>query len=187
MGQRLEICITDGENELANAYYHWSAYTESAIELSKQIITDYYCRRARSKDYLKKAITLLELTDAGVTDNEKAWLKQDKRFKNYKFGGCLGRNQGLIAVSPEGMKETRDWQEGQVFIDIKNEVIQFDVWSYWNLDEIKEWYPEEQDKIVSIDKMPNEWMSFDEFMEFASKYDDGVFYKYGDLYFRGIA
>ena len=85
------------------------------------------------------------------------------------------------------MKETRDWQEGQVVIDIKNEVIQFDVWSYWNLDDIKEWYPEEQDKIVSVDKTPNEWMSFKDFIEFANKYNDGVFYKYEDLYYRGIA
>ena len=31
MGQRLNIEIVNGETSLANAYYHWSAYTKSAL------------------------------------------------------------------------------------------------------------------------------------------------------------
>ena len=40
MGQRLNIEIMSGEKVLANAYYHWSAYTASAAELTKIILGD---------------------------------------------------------------------------------------------------------------------------------------------------
>lgn len=38
MGQRLNIEIMKNDKVLANAYYHWSAYTESALELCACII-----------------------------------------------------------------------------------------------------------------------------------------------------
>lgn len=34
MGQRLNIEIISGDKVLANAYYHWSAYSRIAIELT---------------------------------------------------------------------------------------------------------------------------------------------------------
>lgn len=42
MGQRLNIEIVNGETSLANCYYHWSAYTSSALGLTRQIIDAYY-------------------------------------------------------------------------------------------------------------------------------------------------
>jgi len=41
MGQRLNIEILKGGKILANAYYHWSAYTLPALELCKGIIEEY--------------------------------------------------------------------------------------------------------------------------------------------------
>ena len=41
MGQRLNIEIMKGCTILANAYYHWSAYTSSALELCKSIVEQY--------------------------------------------------------------------------------------------------------------------------------------------------
>lgn len=37
MGQRLNIEIVDGNTTLANAYYHWSAFTFPALELTAEI------------------------------------------------------------------------------------------------------------------------------------------------------
>lgn len=40
MGQRLNIEIMKNDKVLANAYYHWSAYTSSALELCAYIIEE---------------------------------------------------------------------------------------------------------------------------------------------------
>ena len=90
MGQRLEILIMKDGKELANAYYHWSAYTSSSFELAKNIVIAIKNRRVRQKDELKKAIRLLEITGAGVTPNEKDYLKVGERFRNFKFMPCDG-------------------------------------------------------------------------------------------------
>ena len=187
MGQRLEICIVTEHKELANAYYHWSAYTSSAFELAKDIVMAIKNRRVRQKDELKKAIRLLEITGAGVTKDEKEYLKVGSRFKNFKFKPCEGRNRGLIAVSADGMKETRNWQEGQVFIDIEGEMVSFDVWStFYGEEELKEYYEDEKIEPKRLASPPDGWMSFDEFLDMADEYRSGNWYQCGDIYYHGI-
>lgn len=187
MGQRLEICITTNNMELANAYYHWSAFTSSAFELAKDIVMAIKNRRVRQKDEIKKAIRLLEITGAGVTVDEKEFLKCGSRFKNFKLAPCYGRNAGLIAVSPEGRKITRDWQEGQVFIDIEGKMVMFDVWAtYYGEEEVKEYYEDEKIEPKVLGCPPNGWMSFDEFIDMADGYMSGNWYKCGDIYYHGI-
>jgi len=41
MGQRLNIEIISNGKCLANAYYHWSAYSDSAIDLAIKIVRKY--------------------------------------------------------------------------------------------------------------------------------------------------
>ena len=38
MGQRLNLEISRGKKPIANAYYHWSAYTDSSYDLARSII-----------------------------------------------------------------------------------------------------------------------------------------------------
>lgn len=186
MGQRLEVCITDNKTELANAYYHWSAYTNSSFEIATEIVTAINCRKVRGKDKIKKAIRLLEVTGAGVTKEEKDFLKLGTRFKNFRFKKCNGRNFGLIAVTPDGMKETRKWQEGQVFIDIEGKMVKFDVWCRYTKKELKEYYPDEKIEPEKLETAPDFWMSFEDFLDFANNYEDGKWYKYGNTYYVGI-
>lgn len=187
MGQRLEILIMKNGKELANAYYHWSAYTSSSFELAKEIVMAIKARRVRQKDEIKKAIRLLEITGAGVTQNEKDYLKVGGRFKNFKFMPCNGRNEGLIAVSPEGMKETRDWQEGQVFIDIGKRKVSFDVWSCFNgEEELKEYCEDEKIEPKRLGNSLESWVSYDDFLDMADEYRDGDWYQCGDVYYHGI-
>ena len=184
MGQRLEILIMKDGKELANAYYHWSAYTSSSFELAKEIVMAIKNRKVRQKDELKKAIRLLEITGAGVTQDEKEYLR---RFKKFKFMPCNGRNEGLIAISPEGMKETRDWQEGQVFIDIGKQKVSFDVWNCFNgEEELKEYYPDRKIDPKRMDKPLESWVSYDDFLDMADEYRSGDWYQCGDVYYYGI-
>ena len=187
MGQRLEILIMKDGKELANAYYHWSAYTGSSFELARDIVLAIKNRKVRQKDELKKAIRLLEVTGAGVTQSEKEYLKVGSRFKNFRFKPCSGRNDGLIAVSADGMKETRDWQEGQVFIDIGKQKVSFDVWSCFNgKEELEEYYPDEKIEPKRVEKPLESWIPYDEFLDMADEYRSGNWYQCGDIYYHGI-
>ena len=106
MGQRLNIEIVNGETSLANCYYHWSAYTGSALNLTKHIIDSYYDSEAIVG--LKMAIELLEATGGGVNETERAEIqKQPKKFGSFEFKDCTNRNNGLISEKrrPESGKK----------------------------------------------------------------------------------
>lgn len=125
MGQRLNIEIKIGGKVQANAYYHWSAYTQSSIELTRQILS-YDMSQLNSAPDLIKAIRLLEYTGAGLTDVEKNSLSD--MYSGLEFSPCNGRNAGLIAVTEEGKKDTRMWEERRVTIDFDKKVVKFNVW-----------------------------------------------------------
>lgn len=114
MGQRLNIEIKKDDKVLANAYYHWAGYTGCALELTEQVINGL--NTETSTNDVLKAIRLLELTGAGLTDSELQNL--DESFKDLKFKNCIDRNNGLIAISEKGIKETESWEEARVEIHL---------------------------------------------------------------------
>jgi len=126
MGQRLNIEIVNGETSLANCYYHWSAYTSSALSLTKTIIDAYYDSKLIVG--LKMAVELLEATGAGVNTLERAGIEKcQKEFDGITFKDAASRNLGLISVTEEGKEVTRKWEEGRVTIDLGSETFCFDV------------------------------------------------------------
>ena len=140
MGQRLNIEITDGEKTLANSYYHWSAYSGPALCLLKEIICAY--KSAKSVRMLDIAVELLQATGAGINEDERSRIDADKsgRFDNIHFNEATNRNDGLIAVTDEGIEETRSWEEGRVTIDLASESFAFDVFWRYLQEEFKEEY-----------------------------------------------
>ena len=58
MGQRLNIEICNNTRTLANAYYHWGAYTSSALEYTAKIIDAYYNLSDKITDDLELAVKL---------------------------------------------------------------------------------------------------------------------------------
>lgn len=122
MGQRLNIEITDNGNVLANAYYHWSGYTDSAIYLTSEIIKQMKFTQF-IQDKGVKAIALLEHTGAGMNEEE---MKKAKELYNRPFNPASDRNGGLISVSPEGIEDTRRWEEARVTIDLTAERVDFE-------------------------------------------------------------
>lgn len=122
MGQRLNIEILNNGEVLANAYYHWSAYSDSSIELLETILNNINKFKNES-DLIVKAIRLLECTGAGLNDAEIQ--KYDN--KDIKFVSCNDRNCGLIAVSKDGIEETRMWEEGRISINIDEETFDYEV------------------------------------------------------------
>ena len=160
MGQRLNIEIKKKGKVLANSYYHWSAYTSSAAALTVQVCK-YVLEHKDLSDSKLLAIRALESTGAGLTDDELTYAKDFRKYIKTVFRECKGRNEGLIAISPKGIKETQTWSEGDVIIDIDDALhplISFHVFNFYDQPDeyIKDWLetPEEikqfKDNLVKI-------------------------------------
>lgn len=176
MGQRLNIEIVNGKDTVANAYYHWSAYTADAINLTNKILTVVDGVKGTP---LERAVKLLELTGAGVNEMERSRIEKDitGRFDNIEFRDCINRNEGLLAVTDEGIKETRSWEEGRVTIHLDSRTIDFSV--YWEVvrDEYEEDYAEDFDKFPLVDGVSFDGIPFGEFYKIVglvSTYQRGI-------------
>lgn len=134
MGQRLNIEIVKNNKLLANSYYHWSGYSNCAVNLAIKIINNFdYIKKYKVENVTDKdtlfAIRLLEETGAGINESEmKETIKKiGLIYENVILKECKGRNEGIIEISEEGMQENRYWEEARVTIDIENKTIDFDV------------------------------------------------------------
>ena len=133
MGQRLVVKITDNGRELANAYYHWSAYTGSSLNIANDIINDFIANEDTvTLTKQQQAVRLLFHTGARFYPKEIEWMEEeniDKDQFDFAFDDVeADRNSGLLSVSQKGMKESDDWAEGNVEIDITTGEILFDVY-----------------------------------------------------------
>jgi hypothetical protein len=138
MGQRLNIEIIQDGKTLANAYYHWSAYTSSSLEMTKLIIEKK--DEVQCEDDVVRAVQLLELTGALLTTEEIEELQ--KRGRKEHFKNAESRNDGLIAVSEKSIESTRKWEEGRVEIHLDHDFVNFEV--FWKYD--KETYLNEYEE-----------------------------------------
>jgi hypothetical protein len=146
MGQRLNIEIHDNFGALANAYYHWSGYTSSSLELTQVVLDCYnklkeeYQNKAGALDNRLFAIRLLESTGATLSgESAESIIKYypGMKFENIEYvrdeDGVLSvntscdRNAGLIGYTEKDMYDTRYNEEARVNINIGNETVDFEV------------------------------------------------------------
>ena len=176
MGQRLNIEITNRNGCIANCYYHWSAYTFSSIAMTRQILA------AIDEDDeefgTEYAVMLLERTGGGVDEEERERIKADARYSGMHFNECSDRNRGLIAVTKEGIRDTRNWEEGRVTVNLDTRTVDFDV--FWRYNSVEEYEEEnETDAPDGIYKTAMDFSnipfdSFDEFAAVVAEHPDGV-------------
>ena len=133
MGQRLNIEIKSGDEIIANAYYHWAAYSESAYNLTKIIVNEF--DNVKDMDKFGQAIALLQKTGSGV-DNGDFAIAKSKLPEDFQLIRATNRNNGITSISEEGMTETRNWEESRVTIDLDSKTIDFDV--FWKLDDVED-------------------------------------------------
>lgn len=129
MGQRLNIEIRKDNEVLANAYYHWSGYTSSALKLTDEILKNI--DNVNFDNDVVRAVKLLEITGAGLTSDEIDNLSED--MKNINFKKAINRNEGLIAVSEGGIIQTQYWEEARVEIHLDTQNIVLDL--YYDFEE----------------------------------------------------
>ena len=174
MGQRLNIEIWHGQRCLAAAYYHWSAYTNKAAKLVEKILEAY--RTNRSIPNRRYAVKLLEVTGAALTDEERAVMLEGVHKEN-DYKPCTGRNDGLIAVTENGINSTRMWEEFRVSIYLDQERVNFGVcnefrWPWDWTEYAKEIklpeYKHDMHKLPALDYDVTN-IPFDKFKDFADK------------------
>lgn len=168
MGQRLNIEIKENGKVLANAYYHWSGFTSSSLELTELILTNI--NSVKYKDKTVKAIKLLETTGAGLTDIERSFgQKTIKDYSTYDFAECTGRNDGLISISEKGIEITQLWEDARVEINLDSETVKFDAIQRYTKEEyIKNYedYGKGKYDELPIHPIKFENIPFDKFSEF---------------------
>lgn len=156
MGQRLNIEITNNGEVLANAYYHWSGFTNSALDLTDTILNNI--DEIQSDNVIDRAIHLLESTNAQLTQKERAYAVETLGLTNLATSNNktpIDRNDGLIAVSESGMKETRDWEEARVTLDLSEKTIYMNIHSIESKEEfIGEVNPDGNNLKTEYDKLP---------------------------------
>lgn len=129
MGQRLNLEITKNGKILANAYYHWSAYSTSSLELTLILINEFEkLKKSKDNDTLK-AVKMLMSTGALLTESEFEQMKD----KSFSFSGTVNRNDGLIGITEKAIKQTQYWAEGSVYVNLDTETVHFDC--KWDFDE----------------------------------------------------
>ena len=166
MGQRLNIQFEDNTGVLANAYYHWSGYTSSAMFLTNEIISSDLLSDLIDDTSISnkvKAVKLLELTGAGLTIDE---FNDD--FPSHLYKESRGRNEGLIAISKEGIEQTQNWEEARVTIDLDTQQIHFDI--YWDVN-IDDYDPEDIAEQSYDSELNYEDVSFEKFPELYKEFE----------------
>lgn len=148
MGQRLIISVQSKGKDLAKIYYHWSAYISSALYETQKIVNCIYDHNDETEKQLQlRLIRFCEKNGGGITGNDKynehEYIQQLFPNVTFKTEG-ISRNDGLIALSEKGMAELQYWSEGDVIIDIDEDVINFGIYAgYENFEEYieerKEW------------------------------------------------
>ncbi len=155
MGQRLNLEIKKKGKVLANAYYHWSAYTGSAYDITATAYMWLLSNKDSYKDDRLLAIRALEETGAGLPnwdkDDDYIRIKNIRKYSSVEFQESRDRNAGIIGCFPNSIKSTQDWAEGTSVIDLDNMTIMFDVLNYYDsVNDIKEWDEDfdEKDAVV---------------------------------------
>lgn len=165
MGQRLNIQIEKDKKPIANAYYHWSAYTGTALEMTREVLEKLKEVQNYNVDPLVIAYQLLSVTGAKLNEQEYLHISNLDRGPHFDLLKTtfdylpleVNRNDGLISFSDEGMKDTNYWAEGGVVINLDDGTFYFDVFhSEDTLDEIIDSYDLDEEDIDDIPVLHDE-------------------------------
>lgn len=142
MGQRLVVTVIKDSEEIAKLYYHWSAYTVSALEETARIIDCLLDEENDTADLRLRLIRYVEGNGGciqGGSESEE-FERISQMYPGQKFSDDGSRNYGLIALSEEGMTSLQDWSEGDVYVDLDNETITNDVFCAYTFEDYMDYY-----------------------------------------------
>lgn len=162
MGQRLVVSVQNNGKELATVYYHWSAYTVSALWEVGKLVKCIFNHQDETEEELKlRLIRFCEENGGGINGNaeEFAYIESLYPGEVFKKEG-YSRNDGLIDLSEKGRKESHGWSEGDVEIYIDEERINNGVFGYFPdyeayCEEVRSWGEDYEDEIMKFEDIPD--------------------------------
>lgn len=150
MGQRLVVTIERKEQTLAKLYFHWSAYTGDALYVTRDIIHCIYNHEHETdRRMLLRLIRFCEERGGGIDGGKgsEAWKYITTTYPGEKFKSEeISRSDGLIALDEDSMEEMQRYSEGDVYINLDEDMVNFGVYAgYEELDEYLEIMGEDED------------------------------------------
>ena len=161
MGQRLVVTIERKEQELAKLYFHWSAYTGDALYVTRDIVHCIYNHKDETdREMLLRLIRFCENRGGGIDGGEgsPSWKYITTTYPGEKFkSDGISRSDGLIAIDEESMDEMQRYSEGDVYIKLDEDEIDFCVYSGYEtlreyVEERKSWDDDFEE--FTIDECP---------------------------------
>ena len=172
MGQRLVILNstpfiqTDDQLDTSAIYYHWSAYTDSAVvEITnlRNSVEDYYEKYHNSNSNRLDIFNLACLyAVSGIAPQYEESIKYIESLTNQQYDSShVNRNDGIIAFTPNDIDDILDWSEGTVDINWifkENGHPDFDkstfcyesLVSSYDIEDFKEWFNKNDADIEKI-------------------------------------
>ena len=143
MGQRLVVTIERSETPIAKLYFHWSAYTGDALYVTRDIVHCIYNHKDETdREMLLRLIRFCENRGGGIDGGEgsEAWKYIVTTYPGEKFKAeGISRSDGLIAIDEENMGFMQEMSEGDVYINLDEDRVDFCVYAgYESLDEYLE-------------------------------------------------
>ena len=129
MGQRLVVTIEREEQSLAKLYFHWSAYTGDALYVTRDIVHCIYNHKDETdREVLLRLIRFCEERGGGIDGGEgsNAWKYIATTYPGEKFKSeGISRSDGLIAIDEDSMEEMQYYSEGDVYIKLDEDMVDF--------------------------------------------------------------
>lgn len=142
MGQRLVMTVRKEQKDIAKIYFHWSGYSDSALEEAKSLLAQIDVNENNIKKLQLDIIRVCESKGGGIDGGEKSkeFSYVRNMFPNVKFKEDPHRNNGLVALSESGMREVQGWSEGDLVIDLDyNRIYNSVCFEYSSLQEYEEY------------------------------------------------
>ena len=169
MGQRLVILNstpfiqTHDQLDTSAIYYHWSAYTDSAVvEITnlRDSVEDYYNQYYNSTSNRLDFFNLACLNAvSGIAPQYEESIKYIESLTNQTYDSShINRNDGMIGFTPTDIDHIQDWSEGTVDIN-------------WVFDE--KGYPDFEKSTFCYKSLVNSW-DVEEFKDSFDKTDSDV-------------
>lgn len=132
MGERLLVRIFKNDKRIANIYYHWSGYSISSIEETKRII-EYVKEKENSSEIIEALVLCVNSNRSEFFGrvNIGTLLPKDISYynkiykKKYRLPKNASRNNGLLAITEEGMNDLETWYETLVDVYLDTNEIDF--------------------------------------------------------------
>ena len=156
MGQRLVITANYKNQEIAKIYFHWSAYTVSALQEAYDLIneidiSDYTTIEDLQLQLIRYCESHGGCVDGGAHSEEMQYVKFIFPKEEFKDNGS--RNQGLIAISDIGRDEMQENSEGDLIINFDSQEVSNYCYICWGLAGYKNYRKEEYEEEVDFNSM----------------------------------